>query len=66
MMITGEICKIEIAEKMPEQFIEYTQTHLIYTHWHMSTVVCDWSPSTRLKSCCSLNDNKFFFVNNQV
>ncbi len=32
-----------------------------YWHWHMSRVVCDWSPSThRLKSCCYHNDNNLF------
>jgi hypothetical protein len=31
-----------------------------YRHWYMSRVVCNWSPSTHLKSCCYHNDKNFF------
>ena len=36
------------------------------THWHMSRVVCDWSPSTCPKLCCDYNDSNFYFVNRQI
>ncbi len=31
-----------------------------YRHWHMSRVVCDWSPSTCLKMRCYNRDHNFF------
>jgi hypothetical protein len=42
-----------------------SNTNSLGTHWHVSRVVCSWSPSTRLKSSC-YQRTTIFFVNKQV